>query len=310
VWTCTPTRSLRWPTPSSSGLIRGHQPRHDQIDPSGPHRRLSWWCEHPGRRAEDRDDAVCRSGRLHQACHGARSGGPARAPRTLLRSREARPRATWGHRREVHRRRCDGRLRRPGRPWRRPGPGGGRGPRGRRTGLRAGRRARGARRHRDWRDPLHDRGRRPPGHRRGSERGGPPPAGRPARRSPGRRARRTGLPARPAGGQRRGRGQGDSRAARCLPGPRGRARGRAVRHPADRQGRRPRHAQADRSARRPRAPAPARYRDRRGRDRQDPPGRRAVQGAALRPRSLADDGGPQSSLRRGDRVLGARGDPA
>ena len=72
---------------------------------------LSSVREQLGRRAQDRDDALRRPGRLDPACDSARSGGPARPARALLRRRAIGARAARRDRREVHRRRRDGRLR-------------------------------------------------------------------------------------------------------------------------------------------------------------------------------------------------------
>ena len=101
------------------------------------------------RGAEGRHDPLHRPRRLDRARGGARPGGRPRDPLPLLLATPRRARAARRHRREVHRRRGDGRVRRAGRP----------------RGRRRARRARGAR------DPGLDRRGAADPHRRQHRRG-------------------------------------------------------------------------------------------------------------------------------------------
>ena len=194
----------------------------------------------PGR-AEVRLGAVRRHGRVHGPVGSSRSRGrPRHAPGVPL-SRQAGDRALRGHRREVHRRRGHGRLRRAGRARRRRGA---RGPRG--TPRR--RRGRGAE-PRATRRP--DRGARGGQHGRGRDRHRIPTGdGRGARA--GRRREHRLSAADLCAGRRAGRRRGDvPRDATRDPLPRARARpGQGQARPArgvarDRADRRARRAAGD-----------------------------------------------------------------
>ena len=274
-----------------------------------------------GRRgAQGRLGALRRPGRLHESLRQSRSRGRTRHASPVPRAREGRHRALRRHRREVHRRRRDGGVRRARRTRGRRGARGSLGSPDPRDDRRA---SRGGSRHRGARGRHHGRGRRRarsaprarrgPRHRRRREHGCPPAIGG------ARRGRHRGRPHQaidrerghlraPRAGCRQGEGRADHRlACDACPEPRRPAGGGDA--DAVRRSRPRAYAPVrDLPPRRARVLGAARDRRRRARDRQEP-ARHGASDRARRPtrgRDLASR--PLSPLRRRHHLLGARRD--
>ena len=302
-------------------LVRRGQPGASEVLPE---------LRHPadvrtdGRRgAQGRHRFVLRSGRVHEVVGPGRPRGRPGQDPPVSRAAPRGARAVRGNRREVHRRRRDGRLRRPRLPRgrRRTGRSGGpppaRGDRGPQRGRPGARpvgpdrdQHRGGRR----RPRRAARGRRGPRHRRCRQHGVASAVRRPGRRD---RRRRSHVPGHVAGLRlRRARArqrQGQGRAAADLARPAG---PRQVRHRHHafardgprRQGARTHDAREHVRTIRSRLVGAARHDRRRARGRQEPAGR----GALVVHRRLPGPGplasGKVPSLRGGHHVLGARRD--